>query len=237
MALDIPLPTELPDVDPSQYTPLLLSAIGEFLQAKDVWADTDYDTAYAYMEELKYYVVFLMQGGAMPVGGVQWSASASIPTGWLRCDGSAVLRSQYDKLFAEIGIAWGAGNGTTTFNLPDLRGRSPMGVGTSPSLSLGGLLGEQTHVLTASENGVHTHLLTDPGHAHTPASPDTVFRAAHGGGSSGYATVNAGQVITQPGATGVNGTGITVQNSAGGSAHNNIHPVAGMYPIIFAGLP
>jgi len=236
MALDIPLPTELPDVDPSQYTPLLLSAIGEFLQAKDVWADTDYDTAYAYMEELKYYVVFLMQGGAMPVGGVQWSASASIPTGWLRCDGSAVLRSQYAKLFAEIGVAWGAGNGTTTFNLPDLRGRSPMGVGTSPSLSLGGLLGEQTHVLTASENGVHTHLLTDNGHAHLQqvgGVPAYLGTGGTGRTAYGAVTTNSNTRVT----TDVAGTGIVVQNSAGGSAHNNIHPVAGMYPIIFAGLP
>lgn len=237
MGLEIPLPTELPDVDPGQYTPLLLSAIGAFLQAPDIWDEADYDDAYGYMEELKLYVVLLMGGGAVPIGGVQWVATATIPTGWLRCDGSAVLRSQYAKLFAEIGVAWGAGDGATTFNLPDLRGRSPMGVGTSPNLSLGQYIGEISHVLAAIEIPTHSHTVIDPGHTHAPLSPATVYRGAHAGGASGYQTVNAGQTIDQLSTTASNTTGISLGTYGFGGGHNTVHPVAGLYPLIFAGVP
>lgn len=57
-------------------------------------------------------------------------AGSSIPTGWLECDGSAVSRTTYADLFTAIGTTWGAGNGSTTFNLPDMRNRSPIGAGT-----------------------------------------------------------------------------------------------------------
>ena len=53
------------------------------------------------------------------------------PSGWLTCDGSAVNRTTYSSLFAVISTTWGAGNGSTTFNLPDMRGAAPAGVGTS----------------------------------------------------------------------------------------------------------
>ena len=58
-----------------------------------------------------------------------WSGAAA-PSGYLLCDGSAVSRATYADLFAVCGTAFGAGNGTTTFNLPDLRGRVPLGAGT-----------------------------------------------------------------------------------------------------------
>lgn len=57
-----------------------------------------------------------------PPGSVMAYAGATIPTGWLECDGSPVSRALYDDLFTAIGVLYGAGNGTTTFNLPDLRG-------------------------------------------------------------------------------------------------------------------
>ena len=259
MALDIPVPTEYPDVDPSQYTPLLLSAIGEFLQARDVWAQADYDTAYGYMEELKYYVVLLMQGGAMPIGGVQWTASPTVPLGWLVCDGTAILRTQYAKLFAEIGVAWGVGNGTTTFNLPDLRRKSPMGVGAAagdhPGIALGESIGEAKHQLNNTELPNHTHSITDPGHLHTktdpghthaPASPATVILGRHSGGSTDWVRATSGATFDQMSATasaqtGISyasaQTGITIDPEGGSEKHQNIHPVAGLYPIIFAGLP
>lgn len=60
---------------------------------------------------------------AIPTGVIFPFTSSTIPTGWLLCDGSAVLRTLYYQLFDVIGTTYGAGNGTTTFNLPDLRGR------------------------------------------------------------------------------------------------------------------
>lgn len=59
---------------------------------------------------------------ASPSGCVSAYAGATAPSGWLECDGSAVLRTTYASLFAAIGILYGAGDGSTTFNLPDLRG-------------------------------------------------------------------------------------------------------------------
>lgn len=60
---------------------------------------------------------------------------AGTPAGWLPCDGSAVSRTTYSALFAAIGTTHGAGNGSTTFNVPDLRGRAPMGAGSGPGLT------------------------------------------------------------------------------------------------------
>lgn len=63
------------------------------------------------------------------IGWIMMWAGSSAPTGFLLCDGSAISRSTYSVLFGIIGTAFGAGDGSTTFNLPDLRGRIPMGVG------------------------------------------------------------------------------------------------------------
>jgi len=62
-----------------------------------------------------------------PTGTVQAYAGSASPSGWLLCDGSAVSRSTYAKLFALIGTTYGVGNGSTTFNIPDLRERTAVG--------------------------------------------------------------------------------------------------------------
>lgn len=58
----------------------------------------------------------------LPAGAVQVFAMSSAPTGWLSCDGTAVSRSTYSGLYSAIGTTYGSGDGSTTFNLPDLRG-------------------------------------------------------------------------------------------------------------------
>lgn len=68
-------------------------------------------------------------GGAV-TGDIKMAAGSAPQTGWLLCDNSAVSRTTYSALFALIGTTYGAGNGTTTFNVPDLRGRAPIGAGT-----------------------------------------------------------------------------------------------------------
>ena len=81
--------------------------------------------------------------------------AATAPTGWLLCDGSAVSRTTYADLFAVIGTRFGAGNGSTTFNLPDLRDRFVVGAGTSYNINATG--GKATHVLTIEEMPAHSH--------------------------------------------------------------------------------
>ena len=69
--------------------------------------------------------------GGVPAGAVMDFAMAAAPAGWLFCDGSAVSRITYAALFAAIGTVWGVGDGSTTFNLPDMRGYFRRGVGTN----------------------------------------------------------------------------------------------------------
>ena len=64
----------------------------------------------------------------IPPGGIMAYAKAAAPAGWLTCDGSPVSRATYAALFAAIGVVYGAGDGINTFNIPDLRGRVPVGV-------------------------------------------------------------------------------------------------------------
>ena len=67
----------------------------------------------------------------LPAGIIFPYAGATAPTGWAFCDGAAYSRTTYKKLFDAINTTWGAGNGSTTFNIPDLRGATMRGVGTS----------------------------------------------------------------------------------------------------------
>lgn len=88
-------------------------------------------------------------------GDLKWSAVATITTGWLLCNGQAVLRSAYPALFAAIGTTYGAGDSLTTFNVPDARGRALIAV--SPSHALATTGGEETHTQTIAEMPSHDH--------------------------------------------------------------------------------
>lgn len=72
---------------------------------------------------------------ALPAGSIVLTARTTAATGYLMADGSAVSRTTYADLFTAIGTTYGAGDGSTTFNLPDLRGRMPIGVGTGSGLT------------------------------------------------------------------------------------------------------
>jgi microcystin-dependent protein len=109
----------------------------------------------------------------VPTGSLMPYAGSSAPTGYLLCDASAVSRTTYATLFGVIGTTYGAGDGSTTFNLPDLRGRLPMGAGTGTGLNSSGTglpsgtaqtartrgqwLGEETHQLTTANMPSHSH--------------------------------------------------------------------------------
>ena len=109
----------------------------------------------------------------IPAGAVMAFASATAPKGWLACDGTAVNRSIYARLFAVIGTTYGVGDGSTTFNLPDCTGRAIYGkessetrITTAVSGVNGGTLGAaggdqrlhgHTHAGTTASDGAHTH--------------------------------------------------------------------------------
>ena len=66
-------------------------------------------------------------GMLVPIGAILAYSGASAPSGWVLCDGAAISRTTYATLFANIGTNFGAGDGSTTFNVPDLRGRVIVG--------------------------------------------------------------------------------------------------------------
>lgn len=109
----------------------------------------------------------------MPVGSVIMTGQAAAPSGWLLCDGAAVSRTTYAALFAAIGTAYGAGDGSTTFNLPNVQQRFPLGKAPSGT---GGTLGETGGAID------HTH--TQPTHTHTgPSHTHTGPSHSHGAGT------------------------------------------------------
>lgn len=98
-----------------------------------------------------------------PTGSVTMYAANSVPNGWLLCDGSAVSRTTYADLFAAIGTTFGVGDGSTTFNLPDIVQRFPRGTSGAPGATGGSDTNNHTHPI--SSDGSHTHPLSDNGGA------------------------------------------------------------------------
>jgi len=146
---------------------------------------------------------------------VPFAGSAVPDPNWLFCDGSSVLRSDYPDLFTVIGTNFGAVDGTH-FNLPDLRGRAPIGTGSGSGLStraLGDSLGEESHQLTVAELAAHSH--TDSGHTHVEGTAAASVGAA----------ITGVPVPSAIPAVGVTGTGnAAISTDGGDQAHNNMQP-------------
>lgn len=140
----------------------------------------------------------------VPAGAVQLFAGAVVPYGWLSCDGTAVSRTTYARLFRAIGTTWGTGDGSTTFNVPDFRGVFLRGAGTHGSQAMaaggnyaGGALG--TFTADAFQGHYHTissNTLVD--------STGNVPTDAGGTYSTGRSDVFA--LVTTPITDGTNGT-------------------------------
>ena len=176
-----------------------------------------------------------LQKFLVPTGVILPYGGASAPGGFLLCDGSAVSRLTYAALFKAIGTAYGVGDGSTTFNLPDLRGRVPVGKNAGTFTTLGATGGEETHILVTAEMPSHTHVqnahnhaITDPAHGHQE----------RGGTGSGSTQQHASTLSTYSSSvlygtteTGTSATGITInnttptnQNTGNDGAHNNLQP-------------
>lgn len=148
-----------------------------------------------------------------PPGAIMAYGGSSAPTGWLLCNGDAVSRTTYAALFAAIGTAFGVGDGSSTFNVPNLVGRVPAGVDSGSArldsfTSLGSTIGAKSVTLTATELPAHTHSLSVSGttssngaHTHTGTtgndSPDhTHAFTADVGGAGAAATAGAGVTVS-----------------------------------------
>lgn len=197
---------------------------------------------------------FVRVYSAFPVGTIVTYSAPVAPTGWLICDGSAVSRNDYEDLFNVIGTTFGVGDGSTTFNLPDIQGRVPVGLDSSQTEfdSVGKLGGEKDHQLTVNEMPSHTHIQdahshTQASHSHTVNShthsytvPDTVFSAGTGGLSGALRNTSGGSSATSgsssPGTNSatptINPTAATNQDTGGDLPHNNLQPYIALPYII-----
>lgn len=100
-----------------------------------------------------------------PVGAMFGYPSLTPPTGYMICDGSELSRTEYASLFAVIGTSYGVGDGSTTFNIPNIKGKMIVGhnIADSDFNSLGNIGGSKTHTQTVSEMARHTHVLKKGG--------------------------------------------------------------------------
>jgi len=180
---------------------------------------------------------------AIPTGTILDYAGATEPVGYLFCFGQAVSRTSYSALFTALSTTYGVGDGVTTFNLPDARGRVTAGQddmgGTSANrltgLSggvdgdvLGGTGGEEAHALTSAESASHTHsgsgLTTTSDGAHT----HSVTAVGSGGfvvtNTSGSSAGGPSSLTTSSSGAHTHSISGTTGSSGSGTAHNNIQP-------------
>lgn len=144
----------------------------------------------------------------VPPGVIMPYAGANSPTGFLLCNGAAVSRNVYARLFKIIGTAFGVGDGSSTFNLPDMRERMALGSGTETTLGSKG--GEKEHVLIEAE---------------LPIIAPSISTVAGSGVIVGLSDSNCR-------ATGAPYSGVTGNNFGSGKAHNNMPPYVAVNYII-----
>lgn len=169
-----------------------------------------------------------------PFGKIIAYAGSSAPDDWLLCNGQAVSRTTYADLFDAIGTQFGVGDGVNTFNVPDLRGRVPMGqdnmggldigrvtaasTGGGNADTLGGTGGAETHTLVTGEMPAHTH----------DELGDTSFGIDNGATTVMMADANE-QLNSEA-------TGHVTGSTGGGGAHSNTQPWMAITYLIYSGV-
>lgn len=149
-------------------------------------------------------------------GEIRLFAGSTAPSGWLLCQGQAVSRSTFSSLYAVIGDTYGAGDGSTTFNLPNFKGRTAIGSGQGSGLTdraLGSSGGEEAHQLSVAEIPAHNHVVN--------ASSDDFNLDSIPNGNLLATITPAGYSASTPNAT-MNTN--MIANTGGGGSHNTMMP-------------
>jgi microcystin-dependent protein len=214
----------------------LRSAPGVELQAGTIIQGTPYVAVYNNGDGAFYIQGFFGNPYNVPIGaGMDYWGTTAPNSSFVFPVGQAVSRIAYSALFSIVGTTYGTGDGSTTFNLPDKRGRVSVAADPTATVvssatmnpsggTLGATGGEQEHQLAVSEMPSHSHSASviDPGHSHSETFPEP------GGGSNqnSIAGASSSNFIQTGLSTGTAETGITVSIGAqgGGMAHNNMQP-------------
>lgn len=204
-------PNESPFANFSAWIPLILTAIDTELNTPSAFPES-WETAQGLIQDL-LAVVANLNMSMTPIGAITAFAGTTPPEGYVFCDGRLISRTVYANLFSVIGTTYGVGDGSTTFALPDLRGRVVLGVGQGSGLSnrvLGDTIGTETHVLTVDQMPAHGHQIVVTNNAGS-----TVGRLARG---------NTGTIFSN---------GNTVVQGMD-EAHPNMQPSIALNYIIYA---
>lgn len=190
----------------------------------------------------------------IPIGAILPYGGPTAPSGYVLAYGQNLSRSTYAGLFSIFGTTYGSGDGTTTFGVPDLRGRAPFGkdnmggsaanritssgqAGVNGS-TLGAAGGDQDNTLDTTRIPAHTHTatVTDPGHTHI-FQPNDNSNSDTGSGKYAVGGVQKeGELTPYPTQTSTTGVTVANDNTGGGGAHNNLPPLIITNYIIYAGV-
>lgn len=161
-------------------------------------------------------------------------AAGAEPVGWLLCDGRAVSRIDYDPLFRAIGIVYGAGNGSTTFNLPPTPGRALVGAGAGSGLTaraLGAAFGEENHLLSVAEMPSHNHGGATGGPAWAGSQGSNIYST---GGATNFVAITWAGAFIGGDVNKYNDFAHThsISSQGGGGTHNNMQPALAVNVLI-----
>jgi microcystin-dependent protein len=180
--------------------------------------------------------VLLQTTVIQPAGIIQMYGGLTVPTSWLLCDGSAVSRTTYSRLYTAIGTNYGLGDGSTTFNLPNLTNKMPIGKGTGSFSTLNNQGGAETFSLGLTNMPAHSHYILNNTYATAGVGntvPMTNVNQTMYGGADTNGNTDRYRLVGTGGTTA--NAGIT-SSQGSGTAFNKMSPYIVVNFIIYTGI-